>query len=195
MTEDVIGKLPDKLKAYICTMKRASMDTTNKKAMCESDIKVINFDKIPNEYSRGRNWSGVPKSNDALYIDISGKWYFIEFKNGTVQKDEIYRKIYDSLIMLIEWGIIPDFDFIRENINYILVYNEGKYNKVQKSPALEQSYGYIMELAKQEERLFDIDKFEKYLFNETHTYTQKIFEEKFVYLKEQEEQDEELYTG
>ena len=163
------------------------MDTTNKEPMCESALKVINFDKIPNEYARGKGWSGVPKSNDALYIDIQGKWFFIEFKNGTIQKDEIYRKLYDSLIILIEWGIIPNFDFIRENVNYILVYNEGKYGKIQQAPARNRNFDYFMSLAEQEERLFDIDKFEKYLFNETHTYTQSLFEDNFVRPKEKEE--------
>lgn len=187
MTEEMINKLPDQLRGYICTLKKSSMDTTNKNPMCESNLKVVNFDKIPNEYARGRGWSGVPKSNDALYIDVEGKWFFIEFKNGTVKKDEVYRKLYDSLIMLIEWGVIPDLTFVRENINYILVYNEGKYEKVQQAPARDQTYGYIMSLAKQEERLFDIDKFEQYLFHETHTYTQSEFEDNFVRLKEKEE--------
>lgn len=187
MTEEVINNLPVELKNYICTLTKSSTDTTNKKPMCESDLKVINFDKIPNEYARGKGWSGVPKSNDALYIDIQGKWFFIEFKNGTIQKDEIYRKLYDSLIMLVEWGIIPNFDFIRENVNYILVYNEGKYGKIQQAPARNQNFDYFMSLAEQEERLFDIDKFEKYLFNETHTYTQSLFEDNFVRPKEKEE--------
>lgn len=188
MTEEVINnKLPSKLRGYICTLKKSSMDTTNKNPMCESNLKVVNFDKIPNEYARERGWSGVPKSNDALYIDVQGKWFFIEFKNGTIHKDEIYRKLYDSLIMLIEWKVIPNFEFIRENINYILVYNEGKYGKVQQAPGRNQTYDYFMNLAKQEERLFDIDKFEKYLFNETHTYTQSLFKDNFVQRKEEEE--------
>lgn len=187
MTEEVISKLPKQLKRYICTLKKASMDTTNKDSMCESYITVVNFDKIPNEYSRGRGWGGVPKSNDALYIDIEGKWYFIEFKNGTIQKDEVYRKLYDSLIMLMEWNVIPSFDFVRENVNYILVYNEGKYEKIPYSQARNQNYGYFMNLAQREERLFDIDKFEGYLFKETHTYTQSLFENKFIKIKEKEE--------
>lgn len=187
MTEEAIDKLPKQLEKYVCTLKKASMDTTNKKPMCESSLKVVHFDKIPNVYSRGRGWSGVPKSNDALYIDIEGKWHFIEFKNGTIQKDEIYRKLYDSLIMLIEWNVIPSFDFVRDNINYILVYNGEKYGKIQYSQAREQNYGYLMKLARQEERLFDIDKFEGYLFNETHTYTQSLFEDNFIKLKEREE--------
>lgn len=48
MTEEDIEKLPEILKDYICTLKRASLDTTNKQYMCESTIKVVNFDKIPN---------------------------------------------------------------------------------------------------------------------------------------------------
>ena len=79
-------------------------------------------------------------------------------------------------------------ELCRENINYILVYNEGKYGKAQKSAAREQNYNYFMKLAQQEERLFEIDKFEKYLFNKTHTYTKRQFEEFFVQPKEQEEE-------
>ena len=126
MTEEVVYSLPQVLKNHICTLKKASMDTTKKEPMCESLIKVVDFDKIPNEFARGKGWNGVPKSNDALYVDIRGKWYFIEFKNGTIHKEEIFRKLYDSIIMLVEWGIIPDFEFIRRNINYILVYKKGK---------------------------------------------------------------------
>lgn len=187
MTEEVIDKLPKQLKKYICTLKSASMDTTNRKSMCESSIKIIDFDKVPNEYSRKKGWNGVPKSNDALYIDIEGKWYFIEFKNGSIQKDEIYRKLYDSLIMLVEWNIIPNFEFIRKNVNYILVYNGGKYGNIPFSQSLEENYHYFMRLARQEERLFGIEKFEGYLFNETHTYTQSLFENNFIKPKEKEE--------
>lgn len=188
MTEEIINKLPEQLGKHICTLKKASTDTTNDYSMCDSLIEVVNFDKLPNEYSRGRGWNSVPNSNDALYIDIEDKWYFIEFKNGSIHKEEIYRKMYDSLIMLIELNIIPDFNFIRENIKYILVYNGEKYGKqIQKAPSRDKSYNYFMKLAQQEEKLFGIDKFEGYLFNETHTYTQGLFEDKFIKLKEQEE--------
>lgn len=187
MTEEVVYSLPEVLKKHLCTLKKASMDTTNKAPMCESPIKVVDFDKIPNEFARGKGWSGGPKSNDALYIDTQGMWHFIEFKNGCIQKDEVYRKLYDSIIMLLEWGIISNFDFIRENMNYILVYKEGKYGKIQKSLSREQTYGYFMELAEEEEKLFEVDKLEGYLFKETHTYTQSLFEKNFVLVKEKEE--------
>lgn len=188
MTEEIKKGLHPMLQKHTCTLEKASRDTTNAEPICNSQMEVVDFDKIPNEFSRGRGWSNVPKSNDALYIDAQQKWHFIEFKNGEVKKGEVYRKLYDSLLMLMEWNIIPSFDFIRTNIDYILVYNADKYGKDQKAPAREQTYSYIMALAEQEERLFDIDKFEKYLFRKTHTYTKAQFEERFVRPMEEEEQ-------
>lgn len=119
-------------------MRKASLDNAHREYICESKIEVIDFDKIPNEYARGKGWIGVPCSNDALYVSAKGKWYFIEFKNGQINKDEIYRKLYDSLIMLIEWGIIPDFSFVRENMYYILVYNSKKQDKIPDSLARDE---------------------------------------------------------
>lgn len=129
----------------------------------------------------------LPRSNDALYIDADHQWYFIEFKNGTVEKDDIFRKIYDSLIMLIEIGIIPDFAFGRDFIHYILVYNGEKYDKVQSSPSRDMTFSYIRGLAKTEKKLFGIDKLEGYLLKAVHTYTKELFEEQFVQPMEQQE--------
>ena len=187
MTKKAIDVLDERLRNHICTLQKSSFDSTNKESMCESKLLVVNFDKIPNEYSRGKGWHGVPKSNDALYVNEQGVWYFIEFKNGTIEKDEIFRKLYDSLIMLIDWGVIPNFSFVRDNINYILVYNSNKYGKIPESPAREETYSYIMGLASQEERLFGIDKLEGYLFNQVHTYTKNLFEREFIIPMEKEE--------
>ena len=193
MTDNIINELPEIFQSNICTLKRASLDDANKQYMCDSSLKVIHFDKLPNEYARGRGWPGVPSSNDALYIDVSGKWYFIEFKNGGIQKHDLFRKLYDSLILLWDQKLIPDLDFARENINYILVYNGEKFGRTQDSPAREATYDYLEQLAKQEKRLFEIDKFEKYLFNETHTYTKELFKERFIDLKESEELEKNEY--
>lgn len=192
MTEEIKKGLHPILQAHICELRETSRDSTNAEFMCTSQIEAVNFDKIPCEYVCDKGWSNTPKSNDALYIDVQQKWHFIEFKNGRVQKDDIYRKLYDSLIMLMECGIIEDFAFIRENIDYILVYNADKYGKDQKAPARDQTYGYFMGLAEQEERLFDVDKFEQYLFRRTHTYTKAQFEEKFVRPMEKEEEKEKI---
>ena len=36
-------------------------------------------------YSRGRGWGAVPKSNDALYKDINGRWFLVELKANLKQ--------------------------------------------------------------------------------------------------------------
>lgn len=187
MIEKTINELPEILKNHICTLKKASLDASNTTTMSNSPLTVINFDKIPNEYSRGKGWPNVPSSNDALYIIPDGDWYFIEFKNGSIQKSDVFRKIYDSLIMLIELEIIPNFQFSRDNIQYILVYNSDKYPKVQESKNRSANYSYIQKLSQKEERLFEIEKFEKYLFKETHTYTKDIFQKAFVDFMEKQE--------
>lgn len=187
MTDNIINSLPSVFQQHICTLKKTSLDGTNNEYICDSVIRVINFDKIPNEYSKGKGWPCVPKSNDALYIDTSGKWYFIEFKNGSIEMRDIYRKIYDSLLMLIEMKIIPDINFCRTNIIYILVYNEKKYGNTTSSPNREAIFNHLFALSRQEERLFEVDKLEKYLLHETHTYTYDQFKDNFVRIKEREE--------
>lgn len=154
--------------------------------MCESNLTVIDFDKIPNEYGKRKKISS-PKSNDALYIDDNNNWYFIEFKNGQIEKGEIYRKIYDSLIMLIEMNIAPNFDFFRSHAQYILVYNSKKSANAPLSEARNFIYNNITNLAQQETKLFEVEKFEKYLFYETHTYAQELFQERFVAVMEKAE--------
>ena len=89
--------------------------------------------------------------------------------------------------MLLDWGIIPNWDYIREHVSYILVYNSEHYDVIPKAPSREQNYGYIRNLASEEAKLFDIHKFEKYLFRKTHTYTKELFEENFVLPMELEE--------
>ncbi|MBB5265588.1 Tfp pilus assembly protein PilP [Catenibacillus scindens] len=44
-------------------------------------------------------------------------------------------------------------------------------------------------MARREKTLFEIDKFEKYLFYEAHTYTQSEFEENFIHPMELEEKE------
>ena len=187
MIQKIIEELPDILKQHICSMKKVSLDGTNNINMCDSQIKVINFDKVPNEYSRGKGWPNVPASNDALYINDDKKWYFIEFKNGKVNKADIFRKLYDSLIMLIELGIIPGFQFVRENVIYILVNNSEKVPKIQQTESLNMTYSYFYHLAQTEERLFELEKLERYLFKETHTYTKELFDNNFIRNMEERE--------
>lgn len=180
MKEETIEKLSEVLQKHICTIKKASFDDSRKESMCDSLLKVVDFDKIPNEYARGKGWRNVPKTNDALYISEENDWYFIEFKNGSIDRADIYRKVYDSLVMLLELEIIPNIEFIRQRIKYYLVYNSGKYGKIPCSEGRDVNYGYVWRLAQEEEKLFGIEKLEQFLFNETHTYSKELFEKEFV---------------
>lgn len=186
MTDEVKDNLPELLN-HTTTLKKSSWDKQKREYMCESKMKVINFDKIPKIYNRGKGGSILSKSNDALYIDAKGQWYFIEFKNGSINSGEIYKKLFDSIVMLLDEKIIPDIQFVRDNINYILVYNSNKYGKMANSPARESIYRYTFERAEEEEKLFDIDKFEQYLFKATHAYTPSLFKKEFILPKEREE--------
>ena len=164
---------------HFTTLKRASFDKTNKQYMTESTIEVIDFDKIPNEYARGKHWPGVPKSNDALFIDHA-TWTFIEFKNGKVEKDDIYRKIYDSIIMMLELNIIPSIDFVRNSVNYILVCNNTRPAPSYESEHRKMIHSHTKKLAKSEIVRFELDKLLGYLLAEVHTYSPEEFEVKFV---------------
>lgn len=179
MIQDM-SNLPDWISNHTCTLRKASKDDANEEIMCNSEIRVVDFDKIPKEYSRDLSLSNMPCSNDALYIKDRENWYFIEFKNGSLDKSQIYRKIYDSLIMLIDKNVIPSFDFSRKYIKYILVYNPEKYQKTNKSENREKIYSHIFKLSKKEEKILGIENFEKYLFKEVHSYTKEMFQQEFI---------------
>ena len=161
------------------TLKKASWDKSKNEYMTESTIDVVDFDKIPQKFSKGKGWAGVPKSVDALYIDLPS-WTFIEFKNGSVDKCDIHRKIYDSILMLLELNIMPDMNFVRQNVKYILVCKEDPSVAVQKSPHQEKFKAYMEDRSQSEVVRFELKKLRDYLLAEVHTYSPDEFEAKFV---------------
>ena len=180
MKSEIINILPETLKDCVCTLRKTSKDDNRMEYMCNSVVKVINFDKVPKLYTKGKGWRGIPCSNDALYIENKDLWHFIEFKNGTVNKGDVYRKIYDSLIMLIEMNVIPNLDFARKSITYTLVYNSNKYQMAEESVSRDKIYAHNRRMAKEERKMFGIEKFEQFLFKNTHTYTRDEFNNNFV---------------
>lgn len=161
------------------TLKKASWDKTKDEFMTESTIEVVNFDKVPNKFAKGKGWLGVPKSTDALYIDLPS-WTFIEFKNGSVDKCDVHRKIYDSILMLLELNIMPDMNFVRQNVRYILVCKEEQSATAQKSLHQEKFKSYMEARSKDEVVRFELKKLRDYLLAEVHTYSPEEFESMFV---------------
>ncbi len=160
-------------------------DSGSVKYMTQSEIEVIHFDKVKDDYIKGMKLSVTPCSNDALYVHRDGKLYFVEFKNGVMKKDKVYnvyQKIYDSLLILNDI-IGENISFCREHLNFILVYNE------KKNPCETEAYEdsvkarigkYFAGKAGRPYVRFDLGRFQKIYFKEVFTYTESEFEKLFL---------------
>ena len=159
--------------------------------MTNSMLDAVNFDAVKNKYieqltKQGIKISDTPKSNDAFFVSGDGYMYFIEFKNGKIDNGEVRTKIFDSLLILtdiIEAGI----SYTRQNLNYILVYNETKNHtkpkgeELQYSPSRTKFAEHLIEKkAKKKFIRFNLEKFEKLYFKNVFTVTSEKFESDFV---------------
>ena len=177
----------------LSTLKKTSVDKngTERIYMTQSELPVFNFDKVKDAYVADLHLATVPSSNDALYADKDGKYCFIEFKNGRMTGKKVYevqKKIYDSLLIfndILGVGI----SYCRENVDYILVYNEEKNpedNKKPKrgmTPSLVAIADHFTKKAGKHFIRFDLEPFEKLYFRNVYTYTENEFEERFVKLQ------------
>lgn len=180
------------LKNHMSTLKETSIDdhdNTHIAYMTYSERDAINFDDVKRAYIRTLNLSEEPKSNDALFLTKRNEFVFVESKNGFMDAPKKYavrKKIYDSIIILtdiLNMGISS----LRDNMQYILVYNESVNNEendvkkkksyVQSSGAFDSFAKSVSKLAKKEYICFGIRIFENYCFKEVHTYTEKEFEQ------------------
>ncbi len=173
-------------------------DSPNPECMTNSEIAVVNFDKVKESYIKDMKLSFTPCSNDALYIDKNGDLYFIEFKNGIMTRPmifNVYNKIYDSLLIFNDI-VGQNISFCRKHMNFILVYNESKnlsedYNNEGKNLSKDDKIKnqdcskaeiskYLYSKAKKKYIRFGLERFEKLYFQEVFTYTQQEFEDSFL---------------
>lgn len=174
-------------KKCLSTFKETSIDkdSDDVRYMTESQVQVVNYDNVKNKYIHGMKLKQTPCSNDALYIDSAGKYYFVEFKNGKMTQSKIYNvynKVYDSLLIFNDI-IEKNISFCRENVNFILVYNESKNpeDKTKPQESARVSIGkYFAKKANKKYVRFEMDRFEKIYFKDVWTYTEKEFEEEFL---------------
>lgn len=173
---------------HCSTLKETSKDKhgENIAFMTESNLEIIDFDGVKDEYICTLNLLETPKSNDALYLNLEGKWTFIEFKNGKINSNEKFRirkKIFDSLLIftdIVEKGI----SYTRKNMEYILVYNEEKNNDDKSDIEVSESRDKIAKsfIKKGGEHYikYGLEAFQNYCFFKVHTYTKSEFNEKFI---------------
>ena len=111
----------------------------------------IDFDTIRCKWCPGQEGINVPCSVDALVLTKNGI-FFIEFKSGeSIERANLYRKIYDSVILLHEYDNQDNQDFktMRQSFTYIVVATKLQRNDktaiarslfFKKKPWLEPSY-------------------------------------------------------
>ena len=178
-------------KKNMSTFKETSYDKDGEKPgyMTDSQIQVINFDKVKDGYIKNLALSNTPCSNDALYFGKDNKIFFVEFKNGVLDERprrnfNICKKIYDSLLIFNDI-VHQNISFCRENLYFILVYNENKNKREACKTEQEESSKAIIskkihKKAKKKFVRFGLDRFEKLYFKEVFTYTESEFEDAFL---------------
>jgi hypothetical protein len=171
------------------TLKETSKDTHDGKVMfmTESTHSVVDFDAVKHEYIKGLRLSEVPASNDALCIGNNEEYYFIEFKNGLIDKEKKFKirlKLFDSLLMFTDI-VGSGVSFTRSKMSYILVYNKKKnplLDGMQDSPSRDYLGHKITGKAKKTLKQLDLelDRFEGLYLKTVYTYTEEAFESEFV---------------
>lgn len=205
-----MGIMPLHFQSCCKTLHDISFDSAKKAYMCESSIKVFDFDGLKDWYVENcaLQLTQPPCSNDALWLD-EDHIVFIEFKNGKIgapENNEIIFKLYDSLLLIFDdkfdlsWyrsDFKQNISYTRKYMDYILVYNKQKYDErcptpqtrkglerqnVQESLHRTMIYKAARGWANRCIVLFGLDRFKGYLFRQVHTLNQVEFED---YLKEQ----------
>ncbi len=175
-------------KNNLSSFKETSKDTDsgNVVYMTQSEVQVVNFDKVKEKYIKGMKLKGTPCSIDALYISETGEYSFVEFKNGVMKAEKIYNvynKIYDSLLIFNDI-IQTNISFCRENVNFILVYNGSKNPEEGTSESNDSSRVKIAKhftnKAGKHFVRYNMDKYKKIYFKDVFTYTEEEFENQFL---------------
>lgn len=187
------------LEDYPKSIKELSFDSSANEFMVHTPVQAIDFDSVKDQFvsSMGKRECSAPKSNDALYIDELGNYYFIEFKNGkNIQTSkgryELMQKNYDSVFIL-AFLLSEKIETLREKLQYILVYNEEKHDKeqlnerpVQESRERDNIGKSMFKKVNSPFIRFGQDFFKGYLFSEVFTLNREEFQEMFVSKWEQQ---------
>ena len=180
------------------TLKECSKDNSDPnciKFMTESQLEVINFDMVKTKYTNALKLSEECAASVDALLQADEASAFIEFKNGNLSgqaaKQNMKNKIRDSLLLFcgLTKQTIRD---TRENLDFILVYNEEKnhsHNRPKKdevsdSPSRIEIGSHFLCKGNEELIQFGLERYKHLYFREVHTYTKaefdKYIEEKFA---------------
>ena len=144
--------------------KITEVSKSDKESFIESDIEIINFDKIKEEY----------------YIN---KKLFIEFKNAkseVIKEYDLGKKNYDSVCILSDILNISIRD-LRKKTKYILVYSSEKNPIIDFGQALlKKSSLPNNDLENKKKNCFGQKKLLNYLYSNIEALNDKEFKEKYL---------------
>ncbi len=168
------------LKKLLSSFKKVSKGGKDNHSMIDYDSLVYNFDKVSKLYAK-KYKINPPSTSDALYIsDETNKIYLIEFKSGSIDKLNVLYKAYDSAIILQDLNIVNDFNYLRKNAVFILVYEHYKiypndFDSINRS----RLTNIVRERAGKHKQLFDIKHIKNMLYSDVYTLTVNEFISKF----------------
>lgn len=163
--------------------KITEVSKSDKENFIESDIEIINFDKVKEVYCNERKLNEVPSSNDGLYISKDKKVIFIEFKNAkaeVIKEYDLGKKNYDSVCILSD---ILDISIreLRRRTKYVLVYSSEKNSIIDFGQALlKKNSPPNNELESKKKNCFGQKKFLNYLYYAVEAINDKEFKEKYL---------------
>lgn len=187
------------------TLKETSKDETNNEYMTDSCLSVVDFDEVKSSYIARLSLPVIEehstercKSFDALYMCNTGEIFFIEFKNGKMKGETINVsiKMRDGLLLFCDI-VDKNIKFTRENVIFILVYNEEKSplteaeltkieemqhlkHQIQESESREYIIQSLFKKSDLEFVRYGYKKFEGLYFKKVHTYNRQEFENNFI---------------
>ncbi|MEI0538306.1 hypothetical protein [Brachyspira pulli] len=145
--------------------------------MTDAENKVINADKLIKKYNSKYNFKVKVSSVDAIYKFTNGNIYLIEFKSGSVSKEDVYKKAYDTYIALLELKLIKNINNSKRRAVYIMVYKEEYFDYNSK---IKNSLKEKIDKIRKNKDYYKIGYFEGYLFKESFACTKDDFNKYIV---------------
>ena len=168
-------------------LNESSYDTSNSQYLTTSTINSINYDKVTQYYCKNHKFECTMNSVDAIIKNSNGQLVFIEFKNGDIDKKNIFEIKQKILFSILSFCDITKSDIsnFRENNIFILVYNSQKDMIFLDKENESQSYHRIglsfMRYANLDYKRFGFNIYRGSCFKEIYTFNEKEFDN---YLKE-----------
>lgn len=160
----------------ISTLKDTSIDDSDKRNiryMTKTTLDVVNFDDVKTQYTNNLGLSEESAKSVDTLMWKPDKLLFVEFKNGNMKNEKsiVKNKVRDSLLIFCDI-IEKNIGYTRNNMNFILVYNETKNWKSRTDIAK-----HFSNKANESFILFGMEIFKGLYFKEVYTYTELEFEQ------------------